>query len=292
MIISACGNDCSLCPRFMPKTHAELSATAKLWYEIGYRDRIVLNEEIACYGCRENNWCRYDIVKCTYSRGISNCGECKEYPCEKINQTFISTMKWEPRCKEVCTNDEYETFDKAFFHKKNYLDRQHFKLNMQCHIDEISEDKLDEYALVIRNGFKDIAEQNGFTVESNPHHGAFMRPEHLREEKHNGVKMYAMYCNDTLCGAISLVMHDCNCEIEHFCVIPEFRHLGLGAFLIKHCVSKAQELGFCEIRAGIIDSNKVLKEWYIKNGFEEVEKRNYPGLSFTVCNIKYTINKK
>ena len=34
-IISACGNDCSLCPRHVPKTDDELRRTAELWMKIG-----------------------------------------------------------------------------------------------------------------------------------------------------------------------------------------------------------------------------------------------------------------
>jgi hypothetical protein len=44
--IAACGNDCSFCPRMLPKTAAELTATAKLWHKIGYRDQVVSNDNV------------------------------------------------------------------------------------------------------------------------------------------------------------------------------------------------------------------------------------------------------
>ena len=51
-IIAACGNDCSACPRYVAppyeKSDEELKYTAELWLEIGYRDRLVSNEEIPC----------------------------------------------------------------------------------------------------------------------------------------------------------------------------------------------------------------------------------------------------
>jgi len=57
-IIAACGNDCSLCPRYnkvpFVKSDEELSHTAELWYKIGYRDHVVSNEEISCQGCTQN----------------------------------------------------------------------------------------------------------------------------------------------------------------------------------------------------------------------------------------------
>lgn len=43
-ILAACGNDCSVCPRYIKepyvKTEIELAHTAELWYKIGYRDGI------------------------------------------------------------------------------------------------------------------------------------------------------------------------------------------------------------------------------------------------------------
>lgn len=48
-IMVACGNDCSVCPRYIKepyvKTETELAHTAELWYKIGYRDHVVTNEE-------------------------------------------------------------------------------------------------------------------------------------------------------------------------------------------------------------------------------------------------------
>ena len=74
-IIAACGNDCAVCPRYnvppYTKTAEELHHTAELWYKIGYRDHVITNEEIACTGCKEENWCRYRLVKCVNEKHIA-----------------------------------------------------------------------------------------------------------------------------------------------------------------------------------------------------------------------------
>lgn len=125
-IISACGNDCSICPRYnatlFEKTADELHATAILWEKIGYRDHIVTNEEISCSGCKESNWCRYKIVKCTTDKGIATCGQCEQYPCNTIKECFEVTKSFEPACLKACTLEEYEIIKKAFFEKKGNLD--------------------------------------------------------------------------------------------------------------------------------------------------------------------------
>ena len=126
-IIAACGNDCSVCPRYnMPpyvKTEEELHHTAELWMKIGYRDHVVTNEEISCYGCKPENWCRYKVVKCTMEHGVDNCGKCPEYPCENIRECFEVTKSFEPMCKKMCTDEEYEIMRKAFFEKEKNLMR-------------------------------------------------------------------------------------------------------------------------------------------------------------------------
>lgn len=126
-IIAACGNDCSACPRYVAhpyeKTEDELSHTAVLWMKIGYRDHIVSNGEISCVGCRAENWCRYHIVKCCVDRGIKTCAACAEYPCKNTTGCFEVTRSFEPTCRQVCTDDEYERLKKAFFEKEENLSK-------------------------------------------------------------------------------------------------------------------------------------------------------------------------
>ena len=121
-IIAACGNDCTGCPRYTAypyeKMEEELHHTAELWMKIGYRDHVVTNEEIACSGCKLENWCRYRVVKCCEERGTRNCGECGEYPCNNMKECFEVTKSFEPMCRKVCTDEEYRQLKKAFFKKE------------------------------------------------------------------------------------------------------------------------------------------------------------------------------
>ena len=126
-VLAACGNDCAACPRYIAhpyeKTEEELHHTAALWFKIGYRDHVVTNEEISCTGCKPENWCRYHVVKCCEDRGIKTCTECGEYPCANMKECFEVTKSFEPICKKVCTDEEYEQLKKAFFEKEKNLSR-------------------------------------------------------------------------------------------------------------------------------------------------------------------------
>lgn len=127
-IIAACGNDCSACPRYVAhpfeKTGEELLRTAELWLQIGYRDRLVSEEEISCLGCTGDNRCRFHVVKCCADHGVENCGKCPEYLCENIRECFAVTKTFEPACREVCTPEEYDRLRKAFFEKEKNLAKE------------------------------------------------------------------------------------------------------------------------------------------------------------------------
>ena len=125
-IIAACGNDCASCPRYnaapLWKTPEQLHQTAVLWQKIGYRDNVVSNEEISCSGCKPENWCRYRIALCVSSKGIGNCGECSQYPCDNFRSCLEVTSSFEPACRKACTEEEYAVLRKAFFRKKENLE--------------------------------------------------------------------------------------------------------------------------------------------------------------------------
>ena len=124
-IIAACGNDCAACPRFSAppyeKSEEELHHTAELWMKIGYRDHVVSNEEIACHGCKPDNWCRYRVIQCCEDHGVKTCGECAAYPCDNIKDCFAVTESFEPMCRKVCTDEEYRQMKRAFFEKEKNL---------------------------------------------------------------------------------------------------------------------------------------------------------------------------
>ena len=124
-IIAACGNDCAVCPRYtkppFEQTPEELHKTAVLWHKIGYRDRVVSNEEISCMGCSVETWCRYDIVKCVNEKNVENCGQCENYPCETIRECFKVTKSFIPACRAACTDEEFDVMKRAFFEKEENL---------------------------------------------------------------------------------------------------------------------------------------------------------------------------
>jgi len=129
--LAFCGDDCNACPRYIATQSSNverLKEVAEMWKRAGWRDTIVPPEEMLCHGCASVKWCRYDdIRKCAQEKGIDNCGQCGNYPCAEIEEVFEQTKSYAKDSKARCSKkkEDYECLHRAFFSKKQNLDRVH-----------------------------------------------------------------------------------------------------------------------------------------------------------------------
>ncbi len=119
--ITLCGDNCIECPRYNAHSEQELNAVAKLWYRVGWRDRILSNEEIQCTGCSSHKECTYQLVECTKLHNVEKCNQCNLFPCNKISDMLKRSREYQKKCKEMCSTEEYTMLEKAFFDKENNL---------------------------------------------------------------------------------------------------------------------------------------------------------------------------
>ena len=121
-IISVCGDDCAVCPRYLAQTEDELRETAIFWYKAGWRDRVVSNEEIRCTGCGCRPTCSFMLLPCVKEHGVEKCSGCGEYPCGKIHATLASSKSKKQQCRAACESDEeFAMFVRAFYEKEKHL---------------------------------------------------------------------------------------------------------------------------------------------------------------------------
>ena len=120
-IIALCGDNCSECPRYRAYTDEERRAVAELWAKVGWRDHVVTVDEIACAGCSPEKQCTYRLVECTEAHRVPKCSRCGEFPCAKIDAMLERTAEYQKKCKEICTDREYASLEKAFFLKSENL---------------------------------------------------------------------------------------------------------------------------------------------------------------------------
>lgn len=119
--ITLCGDNCIECPRYNAHSEAELRKVAELWYRVGWRDTVVSNDEIVCEGCSSHKTCTYGLVDCIRKHGVGKCNQCKEFPCDKIEEMLKRSRKYQEECKELCSEEEYTALMKAFFDKEDNL---------------------------------------------------------------------------------------------------------------------------------------------------------------------------
>lgn len=122
-----CGDNCSCCPRYtatLENNPKKLEEVARMWKRVGWRKKVISTEEIKCRGCRTVTWCRYsEIRKCAANFKLNNCGECSRYPCGKLKIVFEKTEQYANECKALFNENDYQTLSRAFFTKKQNLDR-------------------------------------------------------------------------------------------------------------------------------------------------------------------------
>jgi len=54
---------------------------------------------------------------------IENCGKCGSYPCDRIENAFEITRNNVEKYKDILSKEDYQIFVKAFFSKKDNLDK-------------------------------------------------------------------------------------------------------------------------------------------------------------------------
>lgn len=119
--ITLCGDNCLECPRYLAKSEEELQKVAELWHRVGWRDKVVSNEEIRCDGCSSHKQCTYKLVECVKENHVEKCNQCRKFPCEKIESMLKRSDVYKARCKELCTEVEYQMLEASFFNKEENL---------------------------------------------------------------------------------------------------------------------------------------------------------------------------
>ncbi len=93
-LISACGLDCAQCEArtaTLENDNGKRAAVAEKWSQQYGAD--ITAQNINCMGCMEPgvkfnhcNECEYRA--CVRSKGLKNCSECGDFPCEIISKFF------------------------------------------------------------------------------------------------------------------------------------------------------------------------------------------------------------
>ncbi len=126
--LAYCGDDCNYCPRYLATQSGDkalLKAVADVWQTLGWRAPGEDLDKFACHGCATIERCGLGIRQCVVDKGLNNCGECPGYPCDRLTAIFSDNEKTDWTYRKIMSMDDYPLFRKAFFQKKDRLDKIH-----------------------------------------------------------------------------------------------------------------------------------------------------------------------
>ena len=151
-------------------------------------------------------------------------------------------------------------------------------------IKEIEKSDIVECVKVIRESFLTVADEFGFSIENAPRFTAFATTEERLNWQLSAEHrpMYAFYDDGIMVGYYSLALSENKeCELNNLCVLPAYRHQGIGEELLKSAFEAAKKLNCTKINIGIVEENKVLRKWYETFGFVHIGTEKYDFFPFT-----------
>jgi GNAT superfamily N-acetyltransferase len=143
---------------------------------------------------------------------------------------------------------------------------------------------------VIRESFLTVAPQFGLTIDNCPSHPSNITLKQLEESKKKGLKFFGLFLGEKQVGFIAIETGgDGIFYLEKLALLPEYRHAGYGADLVKFTFNYARKNNGLKVAIGIINKHTVLKEWYKGLGFVETGTKKFDHLPFTVGFMEMTL---
>lgn len=151
-------------------------------------------------------------------------------------------------------------------------------------IREITKADIPECVDVIRESFLTVGKQFNITPENAPMFTAYATDEakilQWMDNQHR--PMYGCFEDGKLVGYYNLYLPSENeCELGSLCVLPEYRHSGIGDLLLNDSIKRAKELGCTIMKLSIVEENTVLRSWYEQHGFIHTGTVKYDFFPFT-----------
>lgn len=158
-------------------------------------------------------------------------------------------------------------------------------------IKQIKKSDLMSCLEVFHCGYETVAIEFGLTEDNCPDRGRANLPfDKLLSEFENGTLMFGYFLENKIIGFLGLKIDDNGvCKLNDIIILPEYRRKGYGKELLEFCKIKALELGASKITLGMIDDNRELKIWYIKNGFINAGFKKYDKAPFTVGFMEHSL---
>ena len=159
-------------------------------------------------------------------------------------------------------------------------------------IKAITENEIPACVQVIRSSFQTVADAFGITPENAPAFTAFATDEaklrYWMQEQQR--PMYGYFEGHEPVGYYNLLLSAENvCELGSLCVLPAYRHRGIGDMLLLDALAGASALSCRVMKLSIVEENTVLRQWYEAHGFVHTGTKKYDFFPFTCGYMEKTI---
>lgn len=126
--MAPCGVDCNSCPRYLAKNEdneKRLKEVAEMWRMVGWGNVEEAPEGVTCDGCESIQVCGLGFTECVREKHINNCGECPDYPCERMLKRLDRNVEEARISRENFPERDRGLYQRAFWDKKKRLDEIH-----------------------------------------------------------------------------------------------------------------------------------------------------------------------
>lgn len=146
----------------------------------------------------------------------------------------------------------------------------------------------EKIGYIVSAANKDVAELFDLTSENAPKHPSFYTGDWVVSDFTRG-ETYFLYEEEGLVkGCVAFEQPDSETGyLNRLSVLPEYRHKGIGATLVRYILEYSRKKGVRAVSIGIIAEHEVLNRWYAGLGFIEGEIRKFEHLPFNVRYMRY-----
>ncbi len=149
---------------------------------------------------------------------------------------------------------------------------------------------MDSLCLIIKESNKDVAEAFDINAENCPNHPSFYNQARVLADFKRSEEYYLFKKGhiDIGCVAFENPRPDV-VYLNRLSVLPEYRCNGVGESLVNFIIDYSKTKKAKRVSIGIIDAHINLKNWYLKLGFVEGEKKSFSHLPFDVRYMSYAL---
>ncbi len=145
-------------------------------------------------------------------------------------------------------------------------------------------------ATIISESNDDVAKKFDLTIDNSPKHPSFYTKEWVLSDFDRHEEYFIYRDENTCMGCVAFESPDPEVAyLNRLSVLPKYRQQGIGEKLVNSVFEYARSKEIPKVSIGIIDAHNDLKNWYLKLGFVDGEKKNFSHLPFVVRYMSYDL---